>query len=141
MEKYCGEKMKTGRGVGCCHFRMFWEGFTEKVAFEQQLVGDENIRNRDLRIDCEHYTPIRMAKIQHTDNTGMWSDRRLRACAHAQSCLILCESMAWSPPGCSVHGIFLTRILEWVATSFSRESFQPRDRTRVSCIGRQILYH
>ena len=68
--------MKKGRGVGFCHFRMFWEGFIEKVAFEQQLVVDENIRNRDLRIDCEHYTPIRMAKIQHGDNTRMWSDRK-----------------------------------------------------------------
>ena len=29
----------------------------------------------------------------------------------------------------------------WVTISFSRGSFQPRDRTHVSCIGRQILYH
>ena len=28
----------------------------------------------------------------------------------------------WSPPGSSVHGILQTRILEWVAISFSRES-------------------
>ena len=27
------------------------------------------------------------------------------------------------------------------ATSFSRGSSQPRDRTRISCIGRRILYH
>ena len=36
------------------------------------------------------------------------------------------------------------RILEWVATSFSRGSSQPRYRTCVSyisCLGRQILYH
>ena len=31
-------------------------------------------------------------------------------------------------------GILQTRILEWVAMSASRGSFQPRDRTRVSCI-------
>ena len=36
--------------------------------------------------------------------------------------------------GCSFHGIFQARILEWVAISFSRESSQPRDRTQVSCI-------
>ena len=49
-----------------------------------------------------------------------------------------------SPPGFSVHGIFQARILEWVAISFSRGPFQPRDGTRVSCIfciGRQILYY
>ena len=37
-------------------------------------------------------------------------------------------------PGSSVHGIFQTRILEWVAISFCRESFRPRDRTHISYI-------
>ena len=30
---------------------------------------------------------------------------------------------------------------QWVASSFSRGSSWPRDQTRVSCIGRQILCH
>ena len=38
-------------------------------------------------------------------------------------------------------GILQTRILEWVAMSSSRGSSQPRDRTQVSHICRQILYH
>ena len=42
--------------------------------------------------------------------------------------------MDCSPPGFSVHGILQARILEWVAISFSRGSFRPRDRTQVSCI-------
>ena len=49
-----------------------------------------------------------------------------------------------SPPGSSVHGIFLARTLEWVAVSFSTGSSQPRDWTRVSyvfCIAKWILYH
>ena len=33
------------------------------------------------------------------------------------------------------------RILERVATSFSRVSSQPRDWTHISCIGRRIFYH
>ena len=37
-----------------------------------------------------------------------------------------------SPPGSSVHGILNARMLEWVAISFSRGSFQPRDGTHVS---------
>ena len=41
----------------------------------------------------------------------------------------------------SVHGIFQARILEWVAISSSTVCSKPRDRTHVSCIGRQILYH
>ena len=32
------------------------------------------------------------------------------------------------------------RILEWIASAFSRESSWPRNQTRVSCISRQILY-
>ena len=43
-------------------------------------------------------------------------------------------------PGSSVHGIFQARILERVAISFSRGSSWPRDRTRVSCLDRHILY-
>ena len=38
----------------------------------------------------------------------------------AQSCLTLCNPMDSSLPGSFVHGIFLARILEWVAISFSR---------------------
>ena len=32
------------------------------------------------------------------------------------------------------HGVLQARILEWVASPFSRESSQPRDQTWVSCI-------
>ena len=42
--------------------------------------------------------------------------------------------MDCSPPDSSIHGIFQARVLEWVAISFSKESSQPRDWTRVSCI-------
>ena len=33
--------------------------------------------------------------------------------------------VACSPPGCSVHGTFQTRILEWVASSYCRELPDP----------------
>ena len=47
----------------------------------------------------------------------------------------LCDPMDCSPaPGSCVHGISQARILEWVATSFSRESSKLRDRTRISCL-------
>ena len=45
----------------------------------------------------------------------------------AQSCPTLCDPMDCSPPGSSVHRIFQTRILEWVAISSSRGSSQSRD--------------
>ena len=65
-------------------------------------------------------------------------------CAHAQSCLTLCDPLDWSPPGSSVHGIFEARILEWASISYSRGSSQPRDPTYTSCVsctGGQFLYH
>ena len=61
----------------------------------------------------------------------------------AQSYLTLHNPTDWSPPGSSVHGTFQTRILEWVATSFSRETSQSNNQTHVSsisCTGRQIPY-
>ena len=45
-----------------------------------------------------------------------------------------------SPPSSSVHEISQSRMLEWVAISFSKRSSQLRDRIPISCIGRQILY-
>ena len=53
---------------------------------------------------------------------------------HIQSCLTLCDTMDWSPPGSSVHCIFQVRILEWVAISSSRGFSQPRDQTHGSCV-------
>ena len=50
----------------------------------------------------------------------------------AQSCLTFCNPMDCSPLGCSIHGIFYTRVLEWVAISFSRGSSQSRDWIPVS---------
>ena len=51
-----------------------------------------------------------------------------------KSCPTLCDLKDYSPPGCSVHGIFQARILEWVAVSFFRESSWPRNRGFISCI-------
>ena len=51
----------------------------------------------------------------------------------------LCDPMDCSLPGSSVHGIFQTRILEWVAISFSRRLPDPGIETGLlHC--RQTLY-
>ena len=49
------------------------------------------------------------------------------AVVSTQSCPALCKPRDCSPPGSSVHGILQARILEWVATPFSRGSSKPRD--------------
>ena len=62
----------------------------------------------------------------------------------SQSYPTLREPMDYNLPGSSVHGIFLSRMLEWVAIPFSRGSSLPRDRTYtsfVSCAGRWVIYH
>ena len=47
--------------------------------------------------------------------------------------------MACSLPGSSVHGLLQARILEWVASSFSRGSSRPRDQTQVSYIAGRLF--
>ena len=42
--------------------------------------------------------------------------------------------MNCSLPGSSIHGILQARMLKWITISFSRWSFQPKDRTQISCI-------
>ena len=59
----------------------------------------------------------------------------------SQSCSTLCDTINCSLPISSVHGIFQARILEWVASSFSRASSRPRDQTGVPHIYRQMHYH
>ena len=46
-------------------------------------------------------------------------------CSVTQLCLTLCDSIDWSPPGFSVHGISQARILEWAAISFSGDLPNP----------------
>ena len=48
--------------------------------------------------------------------------------------LLFFNPMDGNPPGSSVHGILQARILEWVASPFSRGSSQPRGQIWVSCI-------
>ena len=44
------------------------------------------------------------------------------------------DSMDYSPPGSSDHGILQPRILEWVAIPFSMGSSRPRNQAWASCI-------
>ena len=53
---------------------------------------------------------------------------------HTQPSPTLCDPMDCSSPGSSVYGIFQARILEWVAISSPKGSFQPRDQTRTCCV-------
>ena len=60
-------------------------------------------------------------------------------CSVGQSCLTFWGPRYCSPPGPSTHGIFQARTLEQVAISYSKESFQPRDKTCISWTGRKFI--
>ena len=47
----------------------------------------------------------------------------------------------YSPPGSSIHGIFQARILEWVATPFSRGSSWTTDQAWISCIAGRLFFY
>ena len=71
----------------------------------------------------------------------LWTEEPAAAAAKSlQSCPTLWDFMDCSPPGCTVHGIFQARILEWVGIPFFRGSFWPKDRTWISCtVGDSLL--
>ena len=64
-----------------------------------------------------------MTEIMESENESVTKVKVLVT----QSSQTLCDPMDCSLPGSSVHGILQTRILEWVAISFSRGSSQLRD--------------
>ena len=56
-----------------------------------------------------------------------------------QSCLTLCYPIDCSQAGSSVHGIFQTRILEWIVIIFSSGSSWSRDQTQTSQIAGRLF--
>ena len=91
------------------------------------------------------------AKWGRRDELGIWDYQIHTAAAGgaAKSLQLfpvptLCDSMNYSPPVSSVHGILQARTLEWVVKPSSGASSQLRDRTRVSCVsctGKWVPYH
>ena len=55
-------------------------------------------------------------------------------CACVLSCVwpFAAPGTVCSPPGSSVCGIFQAKLLQWIAISLSKGSFQPRDETQRS---------
>ena len=81
-----------------------------------------------------------LTNLKHPNTWGKVGHVGMCMLCYAQLCLTLCDPMACSLPGSSVHGIFQARILEWVAVPSSSGSSQTHISC-VSCTGRQILYH
>ena len=113
--------------------------------------GREHLGQGDLECErlkvcsLDHQTSIQQDQVNHSWSgpaQGIWSSRPVAlGCSVDKSCPALCNPRNYSPPGSSVHGILQAGILEWVAISSSRGSSPPRDRTHISCLRRQVLYH
>ena len=82
-------------------------------------VGDDNL-SLSTRVleNCPIPSPLRTQKKVYTQ----WKVIKMLS---TQACLTLCSPMDCSPPGSSARGIFLSRILEWGAISYSRGSSWP----------------
>ena len=67
---------------------------------------------------------------------GSWSQCHWLCCCYlvTKTHLTLCDPMDCNLPGSCVHGISQAKILEWVAISSSRGSFQLRHQTHTSCL-------
>ena len=80
--------------------------------------------------------PVLKFRILGSSMIPLWLTGCQRpTCVHSrllQSFPTLSNPLDCSPPGCSVYGILLARILEWIAMPSSRGSFRPKDQTSVS---------
>ena len=103
-----------GKKVACIlnFFFFFFSRSTLFLSFQLQLQFYMQKRQGGSPSICHPWEPV---------NT--W--HCMYVCV-AQLCLTLCDLRDCSPPGFSVHGIILARILEWVAISFSSGIFPPQ---------------
>ena len=78
---------------------------------------------------------LQSMRLQKSDTTERlnWTELMYACLLVAQSDLILCKPMDWSPADSSAYGILQTKILESVAISFPQVSSQHRDHTQISC--------
>ena len=68
-----------------------------------------------------HQAPPSLGFSRQEHWSGLPFPSPMRESEVTQLCQTLRDPMDCSPPGSSVHGIFQTRVLEWVAVAFSVE--------------------
>ena len=123
------------------HFCLYWNCLSFSVCFKQVWAGEKSIGS-EVSAGLEGQTHRHaFGGVPLGKPLGLSGSQFLLLLLF--SCQVVshsCDPMDCGPP-VSVYGISQARILKWAAISFSRGSSQPRDRTCVSCIGRQILSH
>ena len=99
-----------------------WQLFWTKFSLQPTKREDSRFQGR------------RKMTLWSVSRPTLWNYRVcvcVHAHAHAKLCLTLCNPMDCSPSGSSVHGIFQSRILEWVAIAYTRGSSQSRNWTLI----------
>ena len=67
-------------------------------------------------------SPFSGKDLEGRSQNRLWAGQRRESSASLPPLVRLCHTMDCSLPGSSVHGIFQARIVEWVATSYSKSS-------------------
>ena len=114
---------------GCA--RGWWErAVSEKCKWCRKEGPDETVQGNPLRFrEC-------IQEIKNQNGSSLSSQ---------DACMLSCIQLFGIPWTVAQQvplsvGFSQARILEWVDISSSRETFRPRDRTHISCIGRQIFF-
>ena len=93
-----------------------------------------------FKINTDIYTTLNMNKYIYFTLESSHLNRsdiripKVKVKSESVSHVLLWDPRDGSLPGFSVHGILQARILAWVAISFSRGCFRPKDRTGVFSI-------
>ena len=130
----CYTKMQSKLKRGLCGQRVhIWCESKAESEWSPCGIGGQGTKEERLGLIL---SPIKLGRIKIKSDECRW--HRMCVCVCVCVCVFrrfrhvwLCNPVDHSP---SVHGIFLARILEWVAVSSSKESSQPTDQTRVSCV-------
>ena len=116
-------------------------------SLRQSLITLACLQQESCEVVRELKPPLRIIfSFRNFPSTDLNPDPRLwiLVCVYVCVCSVIFDSLDYSSPGFSVHGIFQARILVWITISYFRGSFPPRYLNCIYCIphiGRQILYY
>ena len=114
--------------------RVPWTARRSNQSILKEIIPGCSLEGLMLKLKLQYFGHL-MQRVDSLEKTLMVGSES----EVSQLCPTLCDPVDYSPPGSSVHGILQARILEWVAISFSRGSYGPRDRIQVSALWADAL--